>query len=175
MQSAPIPTRVRTFGRVTAATLTLCSGLAAFGQMSATPDRLITRGVLEWKTGAVAVPAQGAVAAAQMAGQLAAASDRHVLVQFNASVLPAERAELEAAGVKLQGYVGDNAFYAHLPAAVDTAKLSAIANLRAVQPIAIEWKLDRTYLNAKLWDYAVARPEEEAAEDEAPPAPAGQR
>lgn len=162
MRTASNHTRRGTFRRVIAVALTMSAGGAAFGQnMSGVPDRVVTRGVLDWKVGSVVINAQGASAAAQTAAQLAATNDRHVLMQFNASVLPAERAALEAAGVKLQDYVGDNAFYAHIPGAVDSAKLAAIASLRAVQPVAVEWKLDIGYRTAILGDYAVARPEEQ--------------
>jgi hypothetical protein len=162
MRKESTQTRRGAFRRVFVAALAISAGAAAFGQnMSGVPNRAATRGVLDWKVGAVVINEQGPSVAAQTAQQLAANGDRHVLMQFSEPLHPAERAALEAAGVKLQDYVGDNAFYAYVPTVVDTAQLSTVAKLRAVQPIAVEWKLDRGYRVAMLGDYAVARPEEQ--------------
>lgn len=171
-------TNTRATRRV-AVLLGLLGSGAAFGQIGAAPtDRLITKGTLDWKSGPVAISAQGPALAAQTAQQLVAASDRHFMIQLTESLTPAARADFLAAGIELQSYLGDNAFYAFAPGNLDAARLAAVATLRAAQPIRIDWKLAPEYRNARVWDYAVARPEEALSEalpeDAEAPEPADQ-
>lgn len=157
-----------TSGRCAALIAGLFTGSAALAQGgSLSPaDKLITRGSLDWKTGTVTVAAQGPQLAAQTAQQLVANQQRHFLIQMTESVTRSQRAALQAAGVELQTYMGDNAFYAVAKGDFDPAQLANIATVRAVQPIRLEWKLASELLTGQVWDYAVARPEEALADDD---------
>lgn len=134
----------------------------AAGVQPTPADRLITKGVLEWNNGSVAVSAQGAAAAANAAKQIESSGDKHLLIQFSESVTDTDKVALRRAGVELQTYVGDNAFFARVGASgIQEAALAGLGKLRAVQPIELHWKLDRSYVQGQVLDYAVARAEEQ--------------
>jgi len=102
----------------------------------------VVHGDIKWRSGSadIAGPNRGG-----MDGVLtelsARAEARHVVVQFDKPIGPAEREELSKAGLDLLRYVGDNAFFASFsPAGVDVARLSTLPFLAGVQGIQRTWK-----------------------------------
>jgi hypothetical protein len=99
-----------------------------------------TRGVIRWRSGALVTQRQDARTLAETPASAVRSGARHVVLQFDRPVTPAERVRLEAAGVRLLSYVGDNAFFASLAGERPVA-LGQIAGLRCALPVERNWKL----------------------------------
>ncbi|MHC4695304.1 MAG: S8 family serine peptidase [Planctomycetota bacterium] len=98
---------------------------------------------IEWRTGAVSIEAKSETQILEAIAQLRVrGTGGHLVVAFDAPVIPAERAALESAGLRLLSYLGSNAYFASiLPATVDPAAISRVTSLTDVRPIEREWKL----------------------------------
>jgi hypothetical protein len=119
------------------------SPLAAFcALLTAFPAPLASAQV-QWRSGTA--PRSGQTRA-QVVDVLATsgqrAAGRHVVVQFDRPVTPAQRATLQEAGLNLLDFLGDNAFFASTrPEALDSAVLLADVSLVDAQPLQVAWKL----------------------------------
>jgi len=103
-------------------------------------------GVIRFKAGDAAVPVLGDAAqkSAAISALLHPDSPRHIVVQFNRPLMPAQRDLLASNGLRLQAPLGNHAFFATLAPAGEAkvADLAAFEPLRSVVPIRREWKLD---------------------------------
>jgi hypothetical protein len=106
---------------------------------------------VQWRSGPAALSAgTGALDAGAKAG------DRHVVIQFSAPLSPDERKVVEATGVRLQAYLGADAYFASLRAGkVDTIGLRAISSLIAVEAIRPEWKLHPELLTGDALEFSI--------------------
>ena len=128
-------------------------------------DSRETQGFLDWKSGRCATPEQDANTLARAIDAAARDTDRHVVVQLRHAVNAAKRARLAAAGLDLQHYLGDNAFFAVIQTgSTDAAGLSASGLLRCVVPIERQWKLHPEILAADWPGWAVQRPRQPATD-----------
>jgi len=90
---------------------------------------------------------------------VADSGQRHFVMQFTAPVTDAERAKLAAAGVTLQSYLGDNAFFASRVGAMDAAAVSRVGSLSDTFGIQVNWKLHPSFLSGNLPSWGVQRKE----------------
>lgn len=103
--------------------------------LAAAPLTTATAGSIPWrsvpdaasKPEAASVRVAGASARDALAALAARGAERHLVVQFSAPLTPAQRAELEASGLKLLAYLSSNAFFA----AIDTDRLNVDAIARS--------------------------------------------
>jgi len=80
---------------------------------------------------------------AQSLADLAARTgERHAVVSFARPIERAERAALEASGVKLLGYLGSNSYFASISRDADTAAAAQAAPLTGASAIPTEVKID---------------------------------
>ena len=84
-----------------------------------------------------------------------AAGTRHVVVELTVPAGAMQRAEFAGAGVELLSYLGNQTFFAALAPTVDPAALANLTTLRAVQNIALAWKLDPALIEDRVPDYAL--------------------
>lgn len=115
-----------------------------------------TIGRLEWRTGAVFTGQQDPTTLADALRATPRAGARHVVVQFSRPLTPAERAQADAAGIRLLNYVGDNAFFAAI--AADKAggvAAGQLAALRCVLPIERNWKLHPDFVRGSVPPWAI--------------------
>lgn len=75
------------------------------------------------------------------------------LVQFKALPTQAQRSKLGSLGVKLQSYVGSNAYYATVPAGVQPTALRG-TGLKAIAPIKGSWRLAPALREGRIPKYA---------------------
>jgi alpha-tubulin suppressor-like RCC1 family protein len=93
----------------------------------------------------------------------AKAGDRHVVVQFSGPLSADEQKAVEAAGVRLQAYLGADAYFASIRAGkADTIGLRAVPSLAAVEAIRPEWKLHPALLSGDVPEYSVVKSSREA-------------
>jgi hypothetical protein len=102
------------------------------------------RGEIRFRSGPVDLAAMSPQQLQATVNQLSAAPDkRHVVLQFSGPISAADRKSLAEAGVQLQSYLSENAYFATLaPGGVQAAALGATRGLTAVTPIRREWKLE---------------------------------
>jgi len=86
---------------------------------------------------------------------LAKAGKGHMVVQFRAPLSEDDRKAVEALGIRLGAYLGADAYFAAIPAGVDTVGLRALPSLLAVVPIRPEWKLHPQLLSGDVPDFSV--------------------
>ncbi len=111
---------------------------------------------VHWRAEAVANGPQAQVAVHEALTALAERpAERHVIVEFERPVTPAERAELKDAGLSLLNYLGDHAFFAALRQDCDAGAIGAVSSLRAAQGIARAHKLAPAILNNAYPEFAV--------------------
>ncbi len=112
-------------------------------------------GVIQWRSGAVATPAQDAdTIGAALESQRSSAT--HFVVQFNRPLTLAERELTTGAGLNLLSYLGDNAFFASLnQGRADVTTLTELDVLRCVLPIQTEWKLHSAFITGDIPDFAL--------------------
>ncbi len=92
-------------------------------------------------------------------------SGRHFVVQFDGPVDASQRATLQAGGLTLTGYLGNNAFFAAVPpGGADQAAIAAARSLVDAQPVAVEWKLHPMLARGDLPYWAVVPVPEEVAD-----------
>jgi Raf kinase inhibitor-like YbhB/YbcL family protein len=85
----------------------------------------------------------------------AADAPRHLLIQLHTIPTEAERAALEAAGVRLLGYIHTNAWLASVSGSLDLAA-PAYALIRWAGPLLPQDKIEPVILQQGLWPWAVA-------------------
>lgn len=117
-------------------------------------------GEIHWRSGTVQTPFTAPQEAAQTAAALAATRDGssrvHFVVQFDAPLDAAEKSTLSAGGLTLLNYLGNHAYYAVAAAGgVDADRLASVGRLRAVLPIAPEWKLHETLAAGEIAPWAL--------------------
>ncbi len=89
--------------------------------------------------------------------RIADSGQRHFVMQFSGPVTEAERAKLSAAGVTLQSYLGDNAFFASRSGAIDAGAVTRAASLIDAFGIQVNWKLHPSFLSGNLPSWGVQR------------------
>jgi hypothetical protein len=90
---------------------------------------------------------------------------RHVVVQFKQSLGSAQRGQLRRAGLNLLDYVGNQAFFASIPAkVVDVPALSRMPFLAGLEPIQRAWKLHPRVLAGKVPSWAATGKDRSGAE-----------
>ena len=107
---------------------------------------------IRWRSmDGIEVPVMTAAEAAQSLGALVNGTGvAHAVVQFTQPVDPTLRAVLGEAGVDLQAYLGDNAFFASVDEQrLDAGAIGRVGSLQLAQPIARQVKLHAMliYLN----------------------------
>ncbi len=97
---------------------------------------------IEWRSGA---STRSGRANADIVGTIAEAGSRgersHIVVQFDEPMTPSRRDTLAAAGVVLQKYLGNNAFFATVAPNVDSRAAGRVASLVDARAILAQWKL----------------------------------
>jgi len=92
-------------------------------------------------------------------------AERHLVVQFSATVTDAQRAQLAAAGVELLSYLGDHAYFAAIaPGGADPVALAETPTLIDAQTIQPIWKLHPVLAERQTPDWAVIPAPEEIAD-----------
>jgi hypothetical protein len=120
---------------ITVVSVLACSSLlAAAGTAS---------GQVKFKSGVADLPVLDGPAARLAAVQdLAGRAEQRVVVQFDGPLSVAKREALARAGLVLQSYVGDHAYFAKIAAGADAQNIAAERSLRSLAPIQVQWKLD---------------------------------
>jgi len=77
------------------------------------------------------------------------------VIQLGEPATDATRAKLAAAGVSLQSYVGDNAFFATREGNFSSAALSRVSEVRDVLPMQSDWKLHVDFLRNTIPPWAL--------------------
>ncbi len=81
---------------------------------------------------------------------------KHIVLQFDAPVDDATRAKLQAGGVSLLNFVGDNAFFAAIAdGGVNQNALRNITSLRVSMPVQRDWKLHASLIRDEIHAWAV--------------------
>lgn len=117
-------------------------------------------GRIRWQSGDFKMLAKTPVELQQAFGELGQPGvARHVVVQFDAPIQSSQQAKLKAAGLTLESYLGDNAFFAVLNGgAMNAETLSRVASLATVEPIQTEWKLHPRLASGDVPTWAVVGP-----------------
>jgi subtilase family protein len=112
---------------------------------------------IHWRSGDVVRPAQDRKSLVEALVAFAAdPQTSHFVVQFDRPVDEALRASIEAAGVSLLTYLGDNAFFAGLaPGGLDVPALLAVNGLARAEAIDPERKLHPLLLGGQAPEYAL--------------------
>ncbi len=121
---------------------------------------------LQWRTGASERPAR--MTAETLRESLAefslrdGAARRRVVVHFDRALAGEDRAAFERAGVMLLSYLGENAYFASMDAALlDVEALTGLNELRAIEPIQTRYKLHPDLLAGIAQPWTVIRGEDE--------------
>lgn len=85
----------------------------------------------------------------------AVAGKQSAILQFQSQPSLADRSALAARGVKLEGYVGSNAYYVSVPKGTQPQALRG-ANVRAVAPLKADWRLAQSLREGRIPSYAKA-------------------
>ncbi|MBU0719347.1 MAG: S8 family serine peptidase [Planctomycetes bacterium] len=98
---------------------------------------------IRWRSGTVATTPKSLDEIAGVISNIAATEDeRHLVVQFAKPVTPAQRAKLRAAGLELQAYLSDNAYFAAVSTdQLDPSAVRETGNLIDAKPVEPIWKL----------------------------------
>jgi subtilase family protein/Big-like domain-containing protein/purple acid phosphatase-like protein len=107
----------------------------------------------------------------QISAELATAAARapvsHVIVQFEAPIKPEERARLEAAGITLLDYLGDNGFFASVnQQRLNGAALAGVPTLTRVGGIERAHKLHPDLSRQEIHDWMIVNPKPGAPQDD---------
>ncbi|MHC4089699.1 MAG: S8 family serine peptidase, partial [Planctomycetota bacterium] len=127
---------------------------------------LAVRGEIPWRSGPAEIARLNRAEVANAVTELAGRPDvRHVVVQFDRPIGPAQRAQLADAGLNLLRYVGDRAFFASLSGrGPDAHALAAMPFLTGVQGVNRAWKLDPRISAGQVPDWAVVAEDQEGAQ-----------
>jgi len=154
--------------RLATAALTCVAALIGHG-LAWGADEAATVGILQWRSGARATEKQEPAALAQTLAATSRAGTQRVVIQFERPLMPSERQQLEATGVRLLNYVGDNAFFATIDGTrVDPGRVAQMTALRCVLPIERNWKLHPDLAAGVIHEWALVNP----PKDNGQPAPA---
>ncbi|MFO0839522.1 MAG: S8 family serine peptidase [Phycisphaerae bacterium] len=123
----------------------VCVGLAAWPVNSQ----------IQWRSGATPTVQRTAADRAQALADAVRAGERHVVIQFAAPVTDELRAKLNDAGVSLQAWLSDNAFFARLNDGVDAGMLGDIDTLTDLQRVHTIWKLHPTFARREVPTWAI--------------------
>lgn len=85
---------------------------------------------------------------------LTIANERHMVVQFKHLPGTAERARLQASGMQLLRYLGDNAYFARVNGTKGAGKAAVAAGLHAAFNVKYEWKLHPKLLSGDIPAYS---------------------
>ncbi len=111
---------------------------------------------IRWRTGTQLTPVQPVKRVAQDVAHLATnAAGKHIVVQFSSALTPQQQTALSAAGVHLQGYLGDHAYFASLGAKVDPQAVLAAAPLTYAGDIQLRHKLHPDLLAGEVAKWSV--------------------
>ena len=124
-------------------------------------------GEIRWQTGMAQLPT---VASDQIAGKLTELAARttahHLVVQFDRPLTPSQKQALEASGLNLLSYLGNNAFFASVtPNKFNAQAVAGASSITSVAAIQQSWKL-HPFLNAgNLPTWAVVAPPDKVRGD----------
>ncbi len=112
---------------------------------------------IHWKTGiepsANMTPGE---AADRIAGIAYENERQHIVVQFSEPVTPDQQQQLAENGVRLVGYLGNNAFFALVTKeGMTRSGLASIQTFTDAKPIKTEWKLHPMIFDDEIPDYTV--------------------
>src|SRR5262249_20434936 len=111
---------------------------------------------IRWRSGEALAERKTSDAVAADLATLTAGKDRRIVVQLDQPVTDPLRAQLDASGVKLLNYLGDNAFFATLaPAGVNAAALAQTPGLVRAEAIGVQRKTHPLFLGGVAPAYAV--------------------
>ncbi|MBK9127294.1 MAG: S8 family serine peptidase [Phycisphaerales bacterium] len=148
-------------GRCLVLTTVMLAGLLILPAAAAqSADEARTEGLIRWRSGAVATQPQDQAALTQLV-DTARQTGGHVVVQLERALTDALRDQLDAAGVRLLSYLGDNAFFAAIdPARASGAAVASVPDIRCVLPIERDWKLHPDFVADRFLDYAIVSRDE---------------
>ena len=110
-----------------------------------------------WQSGAAQMSL--APSAAEMEAslnRLAARTDAaHIVIQFERPLSSVQRDKLAAAGIALQSYINNNAYFATLGTQVNASAALSGAPLAGVSEVLLPWKLHPSLLGDSTFDYAI--------------------
>jgi hypothetical protein len=134
---------------VTVAALCICVATAL-------ADDAATRGMIPFKAGLVVTQPQGPDALASALSAAARGDAQHVVVQLDGPLTATTRKQLAAAGITVQRYLGDNAFFAHVDRArADAAALADVTHLRCILAVQPSWKTHPDFLDGVVPRWAI--------------------
>ncbi len=114
---------------------------------------------VQWRSGAELASNRAVTEVDQVLAQLAQAGERHAVVQLSGPLTPVQRVELELAGVTLQAWLGNNAFFAALaPQGVDAAVLRNLPAFASIRRVERDWKLHPMFARGETPKWAVVPP-----------------
>ncbi|UCF33840.1 MAG: S8 family serine peptidase [Phycisphaerales bacterium] len=115
---------------------------------------------IRWLTGSSPQMIVSAPEAAQSIATMAAADDaRHIVVEFGEAITPSDRQYLEGRGLKLLGYLGDNAYFAVVSGRrLDVAGLARFDKLTGARAIEPNWKLHPLLVTDEAPQWALLNP-----------------
>ncbi len=130
---------------------------------------------IQWNTGAVVTASQTPAQLDASLTALAARGDaRHMVVRFSEPVTSEQRAALAAAGLRLHGYVGSNAFFASVaPSGLNVTAAIAAAPMVDALPIERAWRMHRDYYKVEPEPHTIVSPPDSKATDPAEPVVVG--
>jgi hypothetical protein len=135
-------------------TAVACLVALAFVHIAAHAQPPRTRGHIAWRSGTLTTRAQDAATITAALENTTRSNRRHVVVQLHQPATAAQRLALASAGLVLQHYLGDNAFFARLDShRANTRALAEQSLVRCVLPIQPEWKTHPDFLtsNVPVW------------------------
>ncbi len=114
---------------------------------------------IRWRTGASLTTRSNAEQTAEKVARFVPqAGARHLVVQFALPVMPDERKRLEAAGLTLLNYLGDNAFFSVVTAdGVRPDLLARVPSLTEATPVRPLWKLHPLLVGGGRLDWAAVK------------------
>ncbi|MEZ6086194.1 MAG: S8 family serine peptidase [Phycisphaerae bacterium] len=116
-------------------------------------------GEIKWRSGASELtPSTAAETATRLVSMTQARGDAgfsHVVIQFSKPISKSERQRLQAGGVTLLNYLGDNAYFATArPRALVERDIASVASLVAVADIERDWKMHPSLIRSELMPWA---------------------
>lgn len=128
--------------------------LTARGVWGATPSPNHIR----FRSGEVATARKSPTELAASVSTMVRSGGAHFVIQFSQPVTDETRTKLAAAGVSLQSYVGDNAFFATREGNFDSAALSRVSTVSDVLAMRSDWKLHNAFLQNSIPSWALKDP-----------------
>lgn len=125
---------------------------------------------ISWRSGASGAASRAPTQPAQVLAEATQAGEQHVVIHLNRPATTDIRAQLEAKGIALQVFFGDQSFFARIPAAgVDAVIAQQIGAITDVQRIQLAWKLHPMLARGEKPAWAIApRDAAENMSDESP-------